>query len=135
MALIKRFMIQSKQAYIEKTAPDQRFSISLSFKCKRHDGHQNIRIDVADLGPFSKTFVPAHRKSQPNTLTPNTLVICTRAHPGRIRAERKVVAESTFLCLIFVPGLTAPMYFQAACFVMRTILSSTPTFTRIKKRP
>ena len=81
------------------------FSISLSFKykCREVNGLQTVGIDVAYLGPLSKPFVPVHRKSQPNTLQPNTLVICTRVHPGQIRADYKEVTESTLVGLIIVP--------------------------------
>ena len=58
----------------------------------------------------------------------------TQAEFARTR-ELKAVAESAFSCLIIVPGLTAPMYLQAACFVKRTIPSSIATFTRIKQHP
>jgi hypothetical protein len=79
--------------YMGKTAAATAIFNLQILKCKGYDVPQYIRMDVWDLGSFSKAFVQAHRKSQPNTLHPNTLVICTRVHPVRIRAKRKAVAE------------------------------------------
>ena len=72
-------------------------------RSRRVNALQTVGTDVAYLGSLSKAFVPVHRKSQPNTLQPNTLIICTRVHPGQIRADYKEVTESTLVGLIIVP--------------------------------
>ena len=89
--------------YMGKTAAATAIFNLQILKCKGYYGPQYIRMDVWDLGSFSKAFVQAHRKSQQNTLQPNTLGICTLLHPGRSRADCKAVAVNGCLDLMIIP--------------------------------